>query len=83
MNFAKVVRAPLTLSSAERRVSQYDWKMISCDLSDFGCARKRSASKFPTIYCPAPTRRLNESTDVRFWHKADIRVALGNVRFCG
>src|SRR5689334_13423657 len=39
MNVARAARATLALSSAERRVTQYNWKIISNELSDFGCAR--------------------------------------------
>lgn len=39
MNVAKAARAALAVRSAERRVSQYDWTVVSNELSDFGCAR--------------------------------------------
>jgi uncharacterized protein len=39
MNVAKAARAVLAVNSAERRAAQYDWKIISNELSDFGCAR--------------------------------------------
>jgi uncharacterized protein len=39
MNVARAARAVLAASSAERRVAQYDWNLISNELSDFGCAR--------------------------------------------
>ena len=39
MNVAKAARAMLAVNSAERRATQYDWKIISNELSDFGCAR--------------------------------------------
>jgi uncharacterized protein len=39
MNVARAARAVLAASSAERRVTQYDWNLISNELSDFGCAR--------------------------------------------
>jgi hypothetical protein len=39
MNVAGAARAVLAASSAERRVTQYDWNLISNELSDFGCAR--------------------------------------------
>jgi len=39
MNVAKAARAMLAVNSAEHRATQYDWKIISNELSDFGCAR--------------------------------------------
>jgi uncharacterized protein len=39
MNVARAARAVLAASSAERRVTQYDWNLLSNELSDFGCAR--------------------------------------------
>ena len=38
MNFAAVVRTMTTARSAEQRVSQYDWKALSQELSSYGCA---------------------------------------------
>jgi hypothetical protein len=39
MNVARAARAVLAVSSAGRRVTEYDWKTISDELSDFGCAK--------------------------------------------
>ena len=39
MNVAKAARVVLAATSAERRVTQYDWKTISNELSEFGSAR--------------------------------------------
>ena len=39
MNVARAARAVLAASSAERRVTQYDWNLLSNELSEFGCAR--------------------------------------------
>ena len=38
MNFATVVRAASVARSAEERVSQYEWKTLSEELSSYGCA---------------------------------------------
>jgi len=38
MNFAAVVRTMTTARSVEQRVSQYDWKALSQELSSYGCA---------------------------------------------
>ena len=38
MNFAAVVRTMTSARSAEQRVSQYDWKALSQELSSYGCA---------------------------------------------
>jgi hypothetical protein len=39
MNVARAARATLAVSLNERRVTQYDWKAISNELSEFGCAK--------------------------------------------
>ena len=38
MNFARVVRTSSTAGEADLRLSQYDWTMLSEDLSGYGCA---------------------------------------------
>ena len=38
MNFARVVRTSSTAGNADLRVSQYDWTVLSEDLSGYGCA---------------------------------------------
>ena len=38
MNFARVVRTSFTAGDADLRVSQYDWTMLSEDLSRYGYA---------------------------------------------
>jgi len=39
MNVASAARTVLAASEAERRIARYDWKIVSDELSDFGCAR--------------------------------------------
>jgi len=38
VNFARVVRTSSTAGDADLRVSQYDWTVLSEDLSGYGCA---------------------------------------------
>jgi hypothetical protein len=38
MNFASVVRTSTVTRTAETRVAQYDWSMLSDELSSYGCA---------------------------------------------